>query len=116
MSPQLQTRKKCSIPAVVLVIVASLALGALLLIAEFSLTFGHTTSGLVFRNVVLAVLWVLNPFGTVGWLLCVKQMVTLQTSVWIFLLGAGLSAAMWGHVAGFIMRRLARNRDRKGRW
>ncbi|MBK1814608.1 hypothetical protein JIN84_03225 [Luteolibacter yonseiensis] len=94
----------------------SLLLGALLLGTEFSLTFGSLASLRIVRNVVLTVLWPLNPFGTIGWLLCVKRMAGLQASIWIFLLGSALSGVMWGHVAGAITRCRAGKRDRKKRW
>lgn len=85
-----------------------LSLGGWLLLVEFGAAFNESSGDRVHRMVASSALVILNPFGSIGWFLGVKNLVAPAVGVPAFILGSSISAALYGTTTSRLLARRKR--------
>lgn len=103
-TPEQDDKISCSVIATFVTIVASLALGALLMFVEFGMAFYTSPRDQILHALVVFPLWILNPIGMIGWALYAKRAIGPDAALLVFVSGACLSAIGWGYMMGLRSR------------
>ncbi len=90
-----------------------LGLGCWLLLVEFGAAFNESHSDQVHRVVASSALVILNPFGSIGWFLGVKNLVPPAVGISGFILGSAISAALYGTLTNRLLTRRKRRIQRE---
>lgn len=94
----------------------ALGSGCWMTLVEFGTSFHASSGDRTLREVSFAALVILNPFGSIGWFLGVRNLVNPAVAVALFILGSAITAAIYGLLTDLMVdspRR--RNRDVKHR-
>ena len=79
-----------------LFLAVGLGLGSWLFLVEFGAAFYESSGDRVHRVVATSAHVILNPFGSIGWFLGVKNLVSPAVGISVFILGSAISAALYG--------------------
>ena len=73
-----------------------LGLGCWTLLVEFGYAFSHSEGDHPLRELSHFALVVINPFGSIGWYIGIKNLVPNSVGVSVFIIGSVLSALLYG--------------------
>lgn len=88
-----------------LLFAVGLGLGCWLLLIEFGAAFNETSGDREMRTITSIALFIVNPFGMIGWILGVKKLVPPALGIAIFVLGSALSSLIYGKIADSFFER-----------